>query len=140
MSTTPRLQPRLCGVHHVKLPVSDIQASRDWYCRALGFEPELDFVGDGMLMGVGLSHPGGLRLGLRCDRDRTAALVGFDPLALAVPGRAELDAWLAHLDALGAPTARCCMAARGRSSPSTTPTASRSGCTPSTRPAKSLRQ
>ncbi len=53
--------------------------------------------------GVGLSHPGGLRLALRCERDRIAALVGFDPVALAVPGRAELDAWLAHLDALGVP-------------------------------------
>jgi catechol 2,3-dioxygenase-like lactoylglutathione lyase family enzyme len=103
MSTTPRRQPRLCGVHHVKLPVADVQASRDWYCRVLGFQLELDFVEDGTLMGVGLSHPGGLRLGLRCDRDRTAALVGFDPLALAVPGHAELDAWLAHLDALGVP-------------------------------------
>jgi catechol 2,3-dioxygenase-like lactoylglutathione lyase family enzyme len=92
MSTTPRLQPRLCGVHHVKLPVTDVQASRDWYCRVLGFQPELDFVEDGTLMGVGLSHPGGLRLALRCDRDRIAALVGFDPVALAVPGRAELDA------------------------------------------------
>ena len=35
-----------------------------------GFQPELDFVEDGPLMGVGLSHPGGPRLGLRCDRDR----------------------------------------------------------------------
>ena len=103
MSTAPGPQPRLCGVHHVKLPVTDVQASRDWYCRVLGFQPELDFVEDGTLMGVGLSHPGGLRLGLRCDRDRIAALAGFDPLALAVPGRAEFDAWLAHLDALGVP-------------------------------------
>ena len=71
--------------------------------RVLGFQPELDFVEDGTLMGVGLSHPGGLRVGLRCDRDRIAALAGFDLLALAVPGRAELDAWLAHLDALGVP-------------------------------------
>jgi catechol 2,3-dioxygenase-like lactoylglutathione lyase family enzyme len=47
--------------------------------------------------------PAGAREGLRCDRDRIAALAGFDPLALAVPGRAELDAWLAHLDALGVP-------------------------------------
>ena len=94
---------RLCGVHHVKLLVADVPASRDWYCRVLGFQPELDFVEDGTLMGAGLYHPGGLRLGLRCDRDRIAALAGFDLLALAVPGRAELDAWLAHLDALGVP-------------------------------------
>lgn len=93
MSTTPRPQPRLCGVHHVKLPVADVQASRDWYCRVLGFQPELDFVEDGTLMGVGLSHPGGPRLGLRCDRDRTAALVGFDPLALAVPGKRLTCGW-----------------------------------------------
>ena len=88
MSATPQPQPRLCGVHHVKLPVAAVHASRDWYCRVLGFQPELDFVEDGTLMGVGLSHPGGLRLGLRGD---------------PVPGRAELDVWLAHLDALAVP-------------------------------------
>ena len=46
--------PDICGFHHVKLPVTDVARSRDWFCRVLGFEPEIDFVEDGVLMGVGL--------------------------------------------------------------------------------------
>jgi len=106
MSTTPRPQPRLCGVHHVKLPVADVHASRDWYCRRARLPARTGLRRGRHAHGCRPVPPGSLRLALRCDRDRTAALAGFDPLALAVPGRAELDAWLAHLDALACPTGR----------------------------------
>lgn len=38
---------RLAGIHHVKLPVSDVVASRDWYQRTLGLELDIEFVEEG---------------------------------------------------------------------------------------------
>ncbi|HZG92180.1 MAG TPA: VOC family protein, partial [Pseudonocardia sp.] len=34
----------ISGFHHVKLPVSDVAASREWYQRVLGFRTEIEFV------------------------------------------------------------------------------------------------
>ena len=94
--------PEIAGIHHVKLPVADPGPSRDWYHRVLGFEQEIEFVEEGRLMGVALiDRASGLRFAVRRDPGRAAALSGFDPVALAVPTRAALDAWVARLDELG---------------------------------------
>jgi len=45
----------LRGFHHVKLPVTDVERTRDWYERVLGFGLEIEFVEDGVLMGVAMS-------------------------------------------------------------------------------------
>jgi len=96
--------PGLNGFHHVKLPVSDVARSREWYERVLGFRVEIEFVEDGTLMGVGLDHPdGGPRLALRHDPDRAKAMSGFDAAALAVPTREGVTEWRKHLDNLGEP-------------------------------------
>lgn len=88
----------LDGVHHIKLPVAQVARSRDWYERVLGMQVEIEFVEDGALMGVALRDTSGsVRLALRLDPDRAAALRGFDPVALAVGTRADLEAWAAHL-------------------------------------------
>ena len=42
-----------------------------------------------------------LRLALRLDPERAAALSGFDPVALAVPTRDDVQVWAEHLDAVG---------------------------------------
>lgn len=94
----------IAGLHHVKLPVSDVVRSREWYTRAFGFTGELEFVDDGRLRGVGLRHPEtGLRLGLREDAERARALAGFDAVCLALGTRADLDRLLARLDEAGIP-------------------------------------
>lgn len=94
----------LTGFHHIKLPVSDLALSRDWYERVLGLAVHLEFVEEGTLMGVALKDPSGtVELALRCDPARAAALAGFDPIALCVPGRAELAAWHGRLEELGEP-------------------------------------
>lgn len=96
--------PEICGFHHVKVPVTDVARSRDWFCRVLRFEPEIDFVEDGVLMGVALRDPKGtVRLALRFAPQRAAALAGFDPIALAVASRSELESWARHLDELNVP-------------------------------------
>lgn len=92
----------LSGIHHVKLPVADVARSRDWYVEVLSFVPELDFVEDGVLMGVAMRDGAEtLRLAVRHDSQRAAALSGFDPLALAVRSVADLETWRQRLDDLG---------------------------------------
>jgi catechol 2,3-dioxygenase-like lactoylglutathione lyase family enzyme len=90
------------GIHHVKLPVTEVTRSRDWYQRVLGLDQDLEFVEDGVLMGAILRDPEGrVCLGLRCEPERAAALTGFDPIALAVGTVAGLEAWQRRLDDLG---------------------------------------
>ena len=92
----------LAGFHHVKLPVSNVERSRAWYQRVLDLVPHIDFVEDGVLMGVAMSSPdGSLELALRQDSVRAKALAGFDPFALAVPTHSDLQQWRDRLDRLG---------------------------------------
>ena len=94
--------PALAGVHHLKLPVSDLERSRSWYESRLGYELAREFVEGGTLMGVGLRHPnGGPGLALRLDPDRAAAAAGFDYFAIGVPDKDALEALAARLTALG---------------------------------------
>jgi catechol 2,3-dioxygenase-like lactoylglutathione lyase family enzyme len=94
--------PRLAGVHHLKLPVSDLERSRAWYESRLGYTSQIDFVEQGTLMGIGFVHPaGGPDLALRLDPDRAAAAAGFDYFAIGVPDRGAIEALAARLTALG---------------------------------------
>ena len=95
----------LAGFHHVKLPVSDLPRSRDWYARVLGLQTHIEFAESGVVMGVAMRDPGGtLDLALRHDPARAAALSGFDLVALCVPNQAAaLDAWQQRLEDLGEP-------------------------------------
>jgi catechol 2,3-dioxygenase-like lactoylglutathione lyase family enzyme len=94
--------PPLSQIHHLKLPVSDLSVSRDWYQRILGFEVEIEFTEDGELRGLAMTdRDRTVRLALRLDSERAAALSGFDPVALAVPTRNDVEAWVEHLDTAG---------------------------------------
>ena len=94
----------LAGIHHVKLPVSNVERSRAWYQRVLDLVPHIDFVEDGVLMGVAMSSPdGSLELALRQDSVPAKALAGFDPFALAVSTHSDLQQWRDRLDRLGEP-------------------------------------
>lgn len=94
--------PLLAGVHHLKLPVSDLARSRAWYESRLGYGLQAEFVEDGHVTGVGLAHPrGGPDLALRLDPARAAAAAGFDYFSIGVPDRSSLELLAAHLTALG---------------------------------------
>jgi catechol 2,3-dioxygenase-like lactoylglutathione lyase family enzyme len=94
--------PDLSRFHHVKLPVADLSRSRDWYTSVLGLRVEIEFVEDGVLRGLALADASGrLRLALRLDAVRAGALAGFDPIALEVPKREDVEAWRDRLDDLG---------------------------------------
>ncbi len=102
--------PRLGGIHHIGLTVSDVEASEAWYTRVLGLtrafvEPHHQ----GRGYAVVLHRPDSLLfMGLdkhdanqseRFDECRT----GLDHVSFHVADRAELDAWADHLDREGVP-------------------------------------
>jgi catechol 2,3-dioxygenase-like lactoylglutathione lyase family enzyme len=98
--------PVLAGIHHLKLPVTDLARSLEWYHSRLGYRVEAEFVEQGQLMGYALAHPGGgPPLALRLDPARARAAAGFDYFAIGVPGRAAMDKLAERLDAIGQPHA-----------------------------------
>jgi catechol 2,3-dioxygenase-like lactoylglutathione lyase family enzyme len=94
--------PALDGIHHLKLPVSDLEQSQAWYQDRFGYEVLIDFVEDGVRMGVSMRHPnGGPDLALRRDPERARAAAGFDYFAIGVPGHDAIEALAARLEELG---------------------------------------
>lgn len=94
--------PTLAGVHHLKLPVTDLQRSIAWYERTLGYQRAVEFVEQGTLMGVGLFHPsGGPMMTLRLDPERARAAAGFDYFAIGVPDKETIEALAERLNSLG---------------------------------------
>jgi catechol 2,3-dioxygenase-like lactoylglutathione lyase family enzyme len=95
----------LDGIHHVKIPVSNLARSRAWYEQVFGFDIEVEFTDedDGVVRGVAGTIPGlgGTRFALRENADTAQRLAGFDPIAFAVPDRAAIDQWVAHIEAEG---------------------------------------
>lgn len=55
MADTPSEQApleALVGIHHVRLTVTDIERSKQFYSRLLGIEPAIDFTGEPLDSGV----------------------------------------------------------------------------------------
>ena len=96
--------PVILGLHHVKVPVSDLARSRDWYERLLGVRLAVEFRDDdGTVRGVAYQPIGAFTLALRERADVAAATAGFDPFAILVADRAAIDGWVDRLDAFGVP-------------------------------------
>ena len=94
--------PVLAGIHHLKLPVTDLARSRDWYQSRLGYQVVAEIVEQGKLMGLAMAHPnGGPRLALRLDPDRARAAAGFDYFAIGVPDKDAIGRLADRLTALG---------------------------------------
>ena len=89
--------PVLDGIHHLKLPVSDLPRSLAWYQDRLGYLVMQEFVEDGVLMGIAMTHPrGGPDLAIRLDPDRARVAAGFDYFAIGGPGRDAIEALAAR--------------------------------------------
>ena len=97
--------PELKGIHHLKIPVSNLGVSLDFYQRALGARriPEADHRRpDGSLFAYILAVPGlGTKLELRLHPLRARSHAGFDPVTIAIEDRAALDQWIDYLDEVG---------------------------------------
>ena len=124
--------PVLAGIHHLKLPVTDLARSLEWYRSRLGYQVQVEFVEQGTLMGYGLAHPaGGPDLGLRLDPDRARAAAGFDYFAIGVPTRPPSTSSPAGWTASARPTPACTGPASAGSCPRcSTRTATRCASTP----------
>jgi catechol 2,3-dioxygenase-like lactoylglutathione lyase family enzyme len=98
------ISPVLSGIHHVKIPVTDLKRSIDWYRRVFGFAVTMEFPEtDGIVRGVAGTVPGlgDTQLTLRVNPEAVRGCVGFDPVSFAVDGHADIATWAAHLDGLG---------------------------------------
>ncbi len=93
--------PAVAGLHHLRLPVSDIMRSRDWYSAMFGFDPRLTLEEEDRVVGVVLIHGSGLTLGLHHAPGLARALHDFCSVALSVGDVDDLDHWCTHVDTLG---------------------------------------
>jgi catechol 2,3-dioxygenase-like lactoylglutathione lyase family enzyme len=95
--------PATKGLHHVKLPVSDLDASLAWYARVLGarHQPQFDHLDErGVRYAVILMVPGTeVPLELRWAPRAARATAGYDPIDFAAGSADDVAAWVAHLDA-----------------------------------------
>jgi catechol 2,3-dioxygenase-like lactoylglutathione lyase family enzyme len=98
------MAPSISGVHHVTFVVHDLAIGIAWFEAVLGAEhrPRFDHHdASGVLFGVILELPGfpGM-IELRIATDDYLLTAGYDPVTFEVADDA-LEAWLAHLDAVG---------------------------------------
>ncbi len=93
----------ILGVHHVKVPVSDLVRSRAWYERVFDLEPLMEFRddSDGVVRGVSYKAKGDLALALREHPAAARGIAGFDFFAVMLCGRPDIDAWATRLEELG---------------------------------------
>jgi len=79
----------------MRVPVSDVLASGDWYVNVLGFAPMLIIEEETSVTGEALLDPSGLVVGLHLDPDAARALKGFCVLGIGVE---NVSAWADYLD------------------------------------------
>ena len=94
----------ITGIHHVKLPVSDLPASIAWYQRVFGFQVEVEFPDENdVVRGVAGSVPGmgATGLALRENPEVARGIDGFDPVSFGIADKAAAEAWATRLDELG---------------------------------------
>jgi catechol 2,3-dioxygenase-like lactoylglutathione lyase family enzyme len=92
----------ILGLHHVKVAVTDLRRSRSWYERVFELEPIMEWPdAEGVVRGVRFRAKGAFALALREDPKVAQATVGYDPFAILVQGRGDVEAWADRLDELG---------------------------------------
>ena len=94
--------PEICGIHHLKFAVRDIDTSQAFYERVLDARRIAAFdhrTEDGALYAIILeiTHLG-TYLELRLNPEAAKAQEGFDPVTLAVHTKVDLESWCTHLD------------------------------------------
>jgi catechol 2,3-dioxygenase-like lactoylglutathione lyase family enzyme len=94
--------PALDGVHHVKLPVGDLERSRSWYASRLGYVTLIEFTKRGRTTGITMRHPnGGPLIGFVLNPDLAARASGFDYFSIGVRNKADLEELAERLAGFG---------------------------------------
>lgn len=99
--------PTITGVSHIDLTVTDLDRSEAFYAELFGMRRVLDGRNDEHHFAARyLFHPDSLLILGLVQHDRPGGgfderRCGLDHLSLNVASRAELDAWIARLDAAG---------------------------------------
>jgi catechol 2,3-dioxygenase-like lactoylglutathione lyase family enzyme len=92
----------ILGLHHIKVPVTDLDRSRAWYQRVFELEPMLEFPdADGVVRGVAFQPLNGFCLALREHPTVARAMAGFDPFAILLGDQPDVQHWADRLDTLG---------------------------------------
>ncbi len=93
----------ILGLHHIKIPVSDLPRSRAWYERVFDLESFMEFRDDedGVVRGVAYRSKGELALSLRVNTQAAKGIAGFDPFAIMLRSRPDIDYWVERLDSFG---------------------------------------
>ena len=90
----------LTGIHHVRLPVSELARSRTFWEDVLGYEWDFDFPGDDGPAAVALRHPdGGPNVVLWLDAERARASAGFVWFGIGLASAGEIEDLRDDLDA-----------------------------------------
>ena len=97
--------PTLSGIHHPKIPVSDIEQTAAWFEKTLLARriPRFDHKDENgtlyaaMMMLPGVDKPLELRHAPRAAK----AIAGYDPVTFQVDKKEDLDVWAKQLDAAG---------------------------------------
>lgn len=96
--------PDLAGIRHVKIPVTDLSRSLDWYGRVFGLKVTMEFPdADGTVRGAAGEMPGlgATLVAFRENPEVARGIRGFDPVSFAVRDQADVQGWAANLDAQG---------------------------------------
>jgi catechol 2,3-dioxygenase-like lactoylglutathione lyase family enzyme len=92
----------LTGVHHVRLPVRDLERSFAFWHELLGYEREFDFPGPEGPRGWALKHPrGGPDLVLWRDPAKAAASSGFPWFSIGLSSPDDIRGLVRELDRRG---------------------------------------
>jgi catechol 2,3-dioxygenase-like lactoylglutathione lyase family enzyme len=92
----------LTGLHHVRLPVSDLARSFAFWGELLGYERDFDFPGPDGPRGWALKHSlGGPRLVLWRDPGLAVASAGFSWFSLGLPSSRDVVDLAEELDRRG---------------------------------------
>ena len=98
----PQDVPILAGIHHVRLPVSDLARSVEWFSELLRYELDFPFKDGDRIIGWALLHPaGGPPLTLMHDPVRAVNCAGFQYFSFGMPDEQAIDAMAARLDQRG---------------------------------------
>jgi len=108
MTAPAERMPAITGIAHVELSVRDLDRSVRWYCELLGARDVFRATNDAYSVTACAILEPRSKLVLAFTQHREESSSEFDPrqagldhLSFSVADRAELEAWMARLDALG---------------------------------------